>query len=797
MSVNLKRLQSEEIKNMSFEDIFLSPEYKNDLIGIMRSACLRVGFKKHITLSLQNNPDSGDIAYTDGSNIYVNLGAKFAVRLRKKPVLFHMYIVGLIAHELGHIFWTEFDDGERYMQAITKGEIYPTLPKHKNSKKFEAALKNKSNRYIFSEMCHSIDNILEDIYVNALQAEMLGGLYSKGIELGNIMITEEMSSISEQKANGYYDFNIIMNCLLTKLKSGTVVYGHYDDEYTAVVDKIFDIAKIYIFKSTHKERVEGINYIICELWKYIEAMLKDVKEKASENQQGNQQQQSGSGSNDGSGGSSNNESESSDGSDSSDNSGSNGSGSSATDSGDSDDSNDSSETSGNSGDSKDDKTDSTESNEDSNGSGESGESKDDSNESKSASNNSGESDDSSDGSDKTVNEEKLKELIGKAIEQLQGQTQESKNQQTSPIAGKNDIQPQSAALDSALAEEYNKSEQPRFPVSTGEAIAAQGNCLTERKDYIPPEAINGLAELVDNLVDKRLEESNNEAVNNELVKDVEDIDFGPIHANIDKTIYRVSGNRPEAKREYNLMLKKVAPVVGKLEKVILRTIKEENFAGERRGRYYGKKLDTSRLYRPDARVFKDKKNPEKVIDCAFYILVDVSGSMYGTKITMARLVSILFAEVCEKLNIPLEITGHTTEMCKASMVLYNFINYSSINKNEKYSLAYMNAENSNRDGAAIIYGCERLLKRPEEKKVFCIISDGQPANYGYSGETAKADMKHIKNTYTKKGITFVAAAIDSDKDYIKAIYGKNFLGISNLEIMPQTFGKILQKSVLD
>ena len=57
-------------------------------------------------------------------------------------------------------------------------------------------------------------------------------------------------------------------------------------------------------------------------------------------------------------------------------------------------------------------------------------------------------------------------------------------------------------------------------------------------------------------------------------------------------------------------------------------------------------------------------------------------------------------------------------------------------------------------------------------------------------------MKNIKNKYVKNGITFVAAAIDSDKEFIKEIYGKNFLNISNLESMPQTFGKILQNAVL-
>ena len=50
--------------------------------------------------------------------------------------------------------------------------------------------------------------------------------------------------------------------------------------------------------------------------------------------------------------------------------------------------------------------------------------------------------------------------------------------------------------------------------------------------------------------------------------------------------------------------------------------------------------------------------------------------------------------------------------------------------------------------------------------------------------------------FTRKGVTFIAAAIDADKEYIHEIYGRNYSGISNLEAMPAVFGKILQKEIM-
>lgn len=830
MAITLNQLKKEEVKKMSFEDIFLTPEYKNDLIGLMNTACLRVGLKKAVRLVLKNMPEDGDIAYTDGDTIYINLGAKFASRLKEKPYLFHTYVVGLLAHELGHIFWTEFEDGMTYMESIQKGIIYPSIPQHPNSQKFQDSISEVVNRQIFQQICHTVDNILEDIYVNALQAEMLGGLYSHGINLGNIMITEEMLSIEHQKEEGYYDFNIIMNCLLTKLKSGSVIYGHYDVEYQDAVEDIEAIANKYIFKPTHKERVEGINLIICELWDLIEEMLEDIKQNASNNSGngGNGSGSSGDGTNsssnnncngtsDNNSGSSCGNSDSSDDTNEQNNDGSGGvSGGSSSDESDNGDNGkgdkEGQQGASNGANSQEEDGD----NSSSSGSSKSGESeeKGDSAESSNgtdgdknrdtngdSSDDNGKSNSSSNKNEGEIDNDLLNEILKKVIDQLQGQTQESQNQQDSNIAGHQKVIPANTPnLDDSLKERLNKKvETGRFPISTGEAIAAEGTGSTTYEKLSPAEieARSQLQNLLDNLSEERAIQKNSELVSQEMAQEIQDMDFGDIHEGINKTIYRVSGDSSDAKRAYETIKKKVLPISNKLEKVILRTIKEENLTGERRGRYYGKLLDTSRLYRTDVKVFKDRKQPKKEIDTAFYLLVDISGSMCGNKISTARLVSVLFAETCEKLNIPLEITGHTTTPGGRGIGLYNFISYNSLNKNDKYSLAYMEDKYANRDGAAIIYGCERLLKRPEKKKVFCIISDGQPADYGYSGETAKSDMKHISNKYKKEGIVFCAAAIDSDKEFIKAIFGKNFLNISHLESLPQTFGKILQNAVLN
>ena len=709
----LEALKQAEIKKMSFEDVFLSPQYKADLQGLVQTACRRVGYKGNVVLHTFFDEEKDDVAFTDGTQIYVNLGTGLAKRLRNKPVLFHIFIVGLIAHELGHIFWTDFEDNDRYMTSLRNGQFYPFEPNHANAKQFADALAKEEYRPMLCRLCHQIDNVMEDIYVNALQRQMLGGLYAQGINLGNQMIAEDAISINEQKKENYPDFIIVINCLLTLLKANAVYYGKHEAEYKPRVQAIYRIARQHIFRLSHMERCDGINLMMCELWDYVEQMLSDLKKQAQQQTSQSSGQQ--------------------------ENNVPNG---------------------------------------------------------------------------QPLDEETLKKLMNEALKQIQGQTAEAKNGQTSKIAGSQQIKDaqtgekrkteiQEQAQDGQLSPTLSQMmEQPagefEADLSAGQASAAEGNGQTVyNRDYVPSgaaQAVRTLGEIISDIADERAVSANNAAVSASLQRDISDIDWGPIHKSVNKEINRLAHVPGSYRTTYAFLCRQVQPVVEKLVKTITQTLKEENLTGERRGRFYGKKLDTSRLYRTDLRVWKDRKAPKKEINLAISLLLDESGSMSGSKSEMTRLTAILFAEACEKLNIPLEINGHSTS--GLFVELYNYKNFDSVDRNDKFRLVDISARGCNRDGAAVIYGCERLLKRREDKKIFIIISDGRPNHDNYGGDAAKSDLKHIRNTFARKGVTFIAAAIDADKEYIHEIYGRNFLGISHLESMPAVFGKILQKEIM-
>lgn len=732
-----------QYKDISFEDIFGSVAYQNDLQAIADTAARRVGYNGLINVKLLCDASVCDVAYTNGTTITINTGFSFADRLKEKPLLFHIFVVGLLAHELGHILWTDFEDSIKYTNALQKGEIYPEVPSHPNAVKYQAALSEECNRGLFVELAHALDNILEDIYVNALQADTFKGLFSKGIALGNMMIAEEAQTIDEEKSAGAEDFIIVMNALLCNLKSERVFYGGYEAELKQRVDTVTDIANQYIFKTAHTNRCIGVNLIICELWDLVEKMLSKAKQNSQEQHDNNGNEQG------------------------------------------DDNSTSDSESSSKGNSSESDTSDNT-----------SSESKSSDNSSENNQNTEGDGSSSSNDDEQEFDEEAAKEALKKILEQINGQTKEQSNSKNNKELN-NTPQSQGAkssdgnfdALKKALKEALENP--PRLEQGTGQAINAERQ-NTADKDFAESgeaEALSKLQKILDSIAEEKALEQNEAKVHQELER-IKPQDMPLIHKNCSFIINRPNKNA----YAYKMIAKKVQKTTDALVKVVKRILKEENLNGERKGRYYGKLLDTNRLYRTDLKYFKDRKQPKKEIDLAVSLLIDESGSMCGERINKSTVTAVLFAEMCEQLQVPCEVFGHTA--ASGTIYLNNYKNFDSYDKEDKYRLASMNDYYCNRDGAAIIYSVNRLKKRPEKKKLFILISDGQPNDNGYCGDKAKADLMNIKNKCLKDGVDFIAAAIGSDKEIIKQIYGKCFLNISDLSSMPTTFGKILKNKMI-
>lgn len=221
-------------------------------------------------------------------------------------------------------------------------------------------------------------------------------------------------------------------------------------------------------------------------------------------------------------------------------------------------------------------------------------------------------------------------------------------------------------------------------------------------------------------------------------------------------------------------------------------LRKEAEGGKQKNLLFGKRLDMRALHRKDGGIFTRTRLPDEEQKLSVGLLVDESGSMgWGDRITHARKTAIVLYDFCMSLGIPITIYGHSTD--SKGVALYSYAEFDSLDASDRYRLMDMSARNGNRDGAALRYVAEHLAKRPESQKLLIIISDGQPADCGYSGTEAEADLRGIKNEYRKRGIVIFAAAIGDDKENIRRIYQDGFLDITKLEDLPKNMTQLVKQ----
>lgn len=288
--------------------------------------------------------------------------------------------------------------------------------------------------------------------------------------------------------------------------------------------------------------------------------------------------------------------------------------------------------------------------------------------------------------------------------------------------------------------------------------------------------------------------SEEEKLSRIMQSEANEIDYRDIHRNANITIRRINPVSDYLKQEYVKVSPKLVLLSKKLQKGIKNVIKDRKYGGKQNGLYMGKRIEVRSLVRDDGKYFYRRKLPEDELDIAVAVLVDESGSMASRdRITIARASSVVLYDFCQNLNIPISILGHTA--FDRNVGLYSYADFDSIDGNDRYRIMDMCARCCNRDGMALRYVAEKLMKRNEKVKLLITISDGQPYDIGYRGPNAEVDLKQIKNEYTKKGVTIFAAAIGDDKDKIERIYGDGFLDITDLNKLPVNLIKLITRYV--
>lgn len=308
--------------------------------------------------------------------------------------------------------------------------------------------------------------------------------------------------------------------------------------------------------------------------------------------------------------------------------------------------------------------------------------------------------------------------------------------------------------------------------------------------YLPHKNNTIPYEILDQIAVEKLEKQRVLALNESVQK----MDLGALHNNVDMTIHRASVITQDMRDAYRRIAAPLLPLSSRLQQELSRELHKRKYPQTMPGYAFGKRIDTKRLYRPDQKIFTKSVPAKKGFDMAVALLLDESGSMDNAdRYKYAQAAAIILQDFCYRLHIPLMVYGHSTSGNQVD--LYSYAEFDAFRDDDRYRLVDIQARRCNRDGAALRYASQYLLKRPERNKILILISDGKPSHTNYSGKDAEEDLRAFHSDFIRCGGLFIAAAIGDDKDTIHRIYGQSFMDITDLSSFPLRLTQYLKRHI--
>ncbi len=193
-----------------------------------------------------------------------------------------------------------------------------------------------------------------------------------------------------------------------------------------------------------------------------------------------------------------------------------------------------------------------------------------------------------------------------------------------------------------------------------------------------------------------------------------------------------------------------ARLASRLQRLLLARQARQWIYDEEDGLLDNKKL-TRLIIDPNYSYYYKHENETDYRDTVVTLLIDNSGSMRGRPITMAAISADILSRTLERCGVKVEILGFTTKEWKGGNAHKLWLKRGKPARpgrlNDLRHIIYKPADASwrkaqknlglmlkegilkeNIDGEAILWACDRLLARPEQRRILMVISDGAPVD---------------------------------------------------------------------
>lgn len=757
-----QRILSEK-KALNPEEIFTSQKYRN-LIRTVAREITDTGFE-NVILSLV--PCTDKAGYYDGDNIILYLNNPVTksfptIELKNRS------IVGFLGHECGHQNYSDMDVRIEYLGNIMDGSWYPMMPDAENHEEAQSLeemnayfkRKDKAALMIVGMAAAYIHNILSDEAIEKEMCTRYPGSISMGIRLNRSRNLEQISSLKEQLDQGLENMSIVVNLIAQYTFSGTYNnWEGYQGELLEVLESVKYVVDNAASAENEVRRVMATNQILLKIWTVLSEQIEEVQEAEKENQSEQVDKNSGA-----------------------EHSGE------TTEKGETDQSEQTT---------KNRESDQPAEKSRKEYSGEAAEEKEDLQFGKSTEKNQEKQSEEVTEKDNTngdgADTQKESPELQKVVEQLRSQipdfiTETGLEKETSAIS-------MLAKGTGSPAEKAGEKESGCNQNNTEQIWNGSDSQTTESQKKAAD-----IEDLFHGIVYEIAKEKANHSLFRDHIREMQRaldiLEFSPGHKDVKKVLLRSEHVPDAAIREYENISPVVQKVTRRMHSSLLPVLRKKENRIEHK-RLIGRKIDLPNISNRNGKIFQKKHWAGMDSETVVGILIDMSGSMsMNDRIRFAKIAALCVYGFCRTAKIPITIYGHHTDghrhdwLTKETVYLQSCAEF-ELNEEDSYRIMQMEAGGANRDGTALIYMGEKLLKRQERQKILILISDGLPNANRYHGREAKEDLKKIKRNLKNKGVTFLAAAIGEDKAAIEEIYQEAFLDISDLERLPAVLSKKL------
>lgn len=265
-------------------------------------------------------------------------------------------------------------------------------------------------------------------------------------------------------------------------------------------------------------------------------------------------------------------------------------------------------------------------------------------------------------------------------------------------------------------------------------------------------------------------------------------DCSVLHKNI-----KINECRPKIesnlKKAYQNIYKKYSSSIrsynNKFEQILKArvTTREEKYT-------FGSGITSSRLGDPQKRYWYRTIEGTDTPDMAVLLLVDGSGSMYGSRNHSAINSALILHEVLKSQEIEHAIVEHRAHFDDPEIDVNILIGFDQ-RPNEKLNIMQMDAYGDNRDGLALFWA-EKYIEKMTQKdyRLIIVISDGVPAHSadGYFPPVSVKDTANAVKKITRRGTNIIAISLDDEDSFecytmLSEIY-PNLIACNDLSRLP-------------